>query len=164
MSSRTTDSTYRCNWRSHSLERNLQAQEVALQLVVMEPELWYRPFPLATYSQLLVGYRGFLQCGREVSSSVGALRRSIAELLTAGSSSIGFYIETFSFMITQVMLVSRRALVALKLAKDALQKIFAGEGVDMMSILTLSQYIDRMLEQIDAHFGTYLFHIFRHII
>ena len=149
--------------RARSLERNLQKQEVALQLVVMEPELWYRPFPLAPYSRLLEGYRGFLRCGREAWSSVEGLQRGIAELLAAGSCHIAFYIETFSFMITQLMLLSRRALVALKLTKDALQKVYAGEGVDMDSILTLSRYIEKMLEKIDAHFGTHIL-VYMHII
>ncbi len=138
----------------------INTQFSSLSLVVFEPELWYRAFPLRPYSKLLDATRKVVDSGIAVNSGISSFK-SVLRTMSARNQcdDLSNNISIVYFMNTQIIDLSKKADIALNLASEVLHKLYEDSvyvdgSYDLTSILTLSRNIDKTLSTVDEHFHT----------
>jgi hypothetical protein len=104
-----------------SLNANLVKQAAQMLLVVHEPELWHRSFPLLAYNNLLAAFQSVHRSGRAVNSGCRELSVIIAQMLER-KEDVSCHLVLFTYMSEHLFQVTGRADEALQLAHDALKR------------------------------------------
>lgn len=101
------------------LKGQLGTQGTLLSMVVYEPEMFHRPFPLAAYQRL---YQAFVRVHRSAIALNSGSRAFavIFKQMMRNHENVGPYLKNFTYMSKHMFIAAAKAEVALRSALDAL--------------------------------------------
>ena len=137
----------------NNLELLLKNQKSYLIEVVYDPEIWTRKFPVESYRELHKAFGQLLHVARAVSSGTAALRRVLMGMIEHDEDVL-YHLKYYDYMSRQVFAVVKRTTAALSLTSNALHRLYEQNDIksDLIPLITLSRYFDRLLDEVDHHF------------
>eukprot|EP01033_Poteriospumella_lacustris_P006124 gene6124-4399_t len=137
------------------LKGQLGTQGTLLSMVVYEPEMFHRPFPLAAYQRL---YQAFVRVHRSAIALNSGSRAFavIFKQMMRNHENVGPYLKNFTYMSKHMFIAAAKAEVALRSALDALSMVYDRRDfhAELTSLLTLRRVCDRLIHSVDEHFRT----------
>jgi hypothetical protein len=136
-----------------SMQKILIAQSAQLAVVIHEPELWHRPFPIAAYTALHNSFQNLVVSARDVCRGGEAFGR-VLQQMTLRDEDVWQQIHFYEFMSKRIFAVASRTSAALRMTSVALHRLYEDQDLrsDLSPLITLSRYFDRLLQEVDDHF------------
>jgi hypothetical protein len=137
----------------HILHRQLSEQQTLLSMVVYEPEIFHRPFPLAAYQRLQHAFVRTYRSAVALNSGSRAFAVVFKQMMR-NHENVGPYLKNFTYMSKHMFIASAKAEVALRSALDALSMVYSQRDfhAELTSLLTLRRVCDRLIQSVDDHF------------
>jgi hypothetical protein len=106
----------------NALNVDLLLQASQFVLVVHEPELWHRSFPVQAYSHLLTSFQNVYRSGRAVNSGCRELSVIIVQMMERRED-VSSHLGLLTYLSDHLFLVTTRANDALTMSHYALKRL-----------------------------------------
>jgi uncharacterized membrane protein YgaE (UPF0421/DUF939 family) len=143
------------------LGKILSQQSTYLGLVMHDPVIWQRPFPITPYTNLIDCFQRLLAAARDVEHGAESLAKILNEISTATGYSLSQAMPPnnqqyhfYQFMSKRIFAVVDRTNAALRMTCTALHRVYENDELrtDLSPLLTISRYFDRLLREVDNKF------------
>lgn len=137
----------------HALQKDCLKQQALLLVVPNEPELWYRRFPVKTYTDLLACFQRVYRSAFSLNSGCRALSVVFCQMVRQ-EEPLHRHLSHFNFVSKHLFMVSSKTQKALSLAHDALSKLYdrTDYNADLSAIVTLQRTCATLMDAVDQHF------------
>eukprot|EP01035_Chromulina_nebulosa_P018818 gene18818-24588_t len=129
-----------------------------LKLVIYDPEIWHKPFPVQAYNNLNNNFKRLIESVNTLSQATRYLQAAMLKNDSSiNSKSSKSQLNSYEHMSHRIFTVVIRTTTALNMSREALQRLYHNDLYgDMTALITLSRYFDLLLNEIDEHFRIYL--------